>query len=65
MKYIGDVDWNAVSQIPSEAKYYGMLAVKEIKTLRKELNIRGQKIRNMNKKIINLQSLLTNLKENN
>lgn len=65
MKYIGDVDWNVVSQIPSEAKYYGMLAVEEVKALRKELNVRGQKIRNMNKKISNLQSLLTNLKEKN
>ncbi|XP_025160300.1 uncharacterized protein LOC105191902 isoform X1 [Harpegnathos saltator] len=40
MRYRGDVDWNKVSQIPSEAKYYGMLAAQEVKTLRKELNVR-------------------------
>lgn len=65
MRYIGDVDWNKVFQIPSEAKYYGMLAAQEIKTLRKELNVRDQLVRRMEKKISNLQSLLTELKNKN
>lgn len=69
MKYIADVDWNEVSKIPSlslsKDKYYGMIAVQEVKRLRKELNIRGQKIRKIKKKISNLQGLLTELKNKN
>lgn len=59
------MDWNVVSQIPSEAKYYGMLAQKEVKALRKELYVRGQLIRDKNKKISNLRSLLNQLKDKN
>ncbi|XP_011634667.1 uncharacterized protein LOC105425539 [Pogonomyrmex barbatus] len=58
IRYIGDVNWNVICHNPSEARYYGVMAVKEIKALRKELNVRKRKIRYMRKKISNLQSLL-------
>lgn len=57
------MNWNIICHSPSEAKYYGMAAVKEIKTLRKELNVKSQRIRDMNRKISSLQSLLAELKK--